>query len=132
MKREQLRVTPIDPPGESAVLDGYVQFSLMTEDQVRYEYGYGQQWTGADGQFTVTFQIPAVPGSSWFPYEDPRWWFVAATWRAQNEQLAIESRAGQQRRLWREYMQENWPPIEFRRWLPEDPDPTRWEIHVGD
>ena len=51
---------------------------------------------------SVTATIPRVQGSLWFPYEDPRWWFVAAAWRAQNEQLAIESRAGQYRRLWDE------------------------------
>lgn len=153
MKREQIHVQPIDifgnPAGPSAELDGFAQFSLVTEGRVREEFGFGEQRTRADGQFTVTFQIPFVPGSSWFPYADPRWWFVAATWRAQNEQLAIESRAGQYRRLWDEY-QRRWrgfwrdaiesgalvreEPLTLNLWLPPDPerDPSKWTIEIGD
>lgn len=97
-----------------------------------------------DVSFTAT--IPHVPGSTWFPFEDPRWWFVAATWRAQNEQLAIESRARQSRRLWDEN-QRAWRrfwlqavedgvvaaddlSISVRRWFPGDP--VKWSIEVGE
>lgn len=95
---------------------------------------------------SVTATIPRVQSASWFPYEDPRWWFVAAVWRAQNEQLAIESRAGQYRRLWDE-KQRAWrrfwqqavedgliaaDDLSFpvRRWPPGDP--VKWSIEVGE
>lgn len=146
-----VRVQPIDifgkPYGrELPELDGYVKFSLMTEGQVREEFGFGEQRTRTDETFTVSFRIPHVPGSTWFPFEDPRWWFVAATWRAQNEQLAIESRARQYRRRWDEN-QRAWRrfwlqavedgliaadalTIEARRWSPGDP--VKWSIEVGE
>ena len=148
-----VRVQPIDifgnPYGrELPELDGYVKFSLMTEGQVREEFGFGEQRTQTDGTFTVSFRIPAVPGSTWFPYEDPRWWFVAATWRAQNEQLAIESRAGQSRRIWDE-AQRGWArfwqqaikdglmleddlSFPVLRWLPWECNPVKWSIEVGE
>lgn len=74
-----------------------------------------------DISFTAT--IPRVQSAVWFPYEDPRWWFVAAVWRAQNEQLAIESRAGQSRRIWDEAQ---------RAWRRLPGDPVKWSIEVGE
>lgn len=143
MKRhEQIRVTPIDPittlpigePSVAAVLDGYVQFSLMTKDQVREEFGFGEQRTGVDGKFTVTFRVSPAAYAMWESVMS-------------RPQLAIESRAGQQRRIWDEY-QRQWrkfwrdaiedglligeEPLTLKRWLPGERDPSKWTIKIGD
>lgn len=97
-----------------------------------------------DVSFTAT--IPHAPHLFWFLYEDPRGWFAYAVHRAQNEQLAIESRARQSRRLWDEN-QRAWRrfwlqavkdglvaaddlSISVRRWFPGDP--AEWSIEVGE
>ena len=124
----RLRVQPLTddgiPIGEPTTMDGFLSIGftagIKTEDEWREASGFN-----TDRTFTESIRVT---------FTDPWVWLLSyrcAIKCAMYPQLALESRAGQQQRVWREYVRAACPPIKLERWLIGDPVPTKWEIAIG-